>query len=204
MTTFTAGAQNTLPIWIFGNIRLGQQLPADERRRLRSCSRDDPPGRARPAADARDRHPAARRLRRLAAMADRDTRDLRRRRVARRRVRRDDGGAEPRDRGGDRGRPALRRGGRRRCGRGGEGRPARVARDDARRAVDAAAASWRDVIEENAEELAAIESANVGKPLAYARDEMPDHGRQHALLRGRGAHPRGQERGRVHARATRR
>ena len=24
---FTAGAQNTLPIWIFGNIRLGQQLP---------------------------------------------------------------------------------------------------------------------------------------------------------------------------------
>ena len=27
VTTFTAGAQNTLPIWIFGNIRLGQQLP---------------------------------------------------------------------------------------------------------------------------------------------------------------------------------
>ena len=27
MTTFTAGAQNTLPIWIFGHIRLGQQLP---------------------------------------------------------------------------------------------------------------------------------------------------------------------------------
>ena len=27
MTTFTAGAQNTLPIWIFGSIRLGQQLP---------------------------------------------------------------------------------------------------------------------------------------------------------------------------------
>jgi ABC-type polar amino acid transport system ATPase subunit len=26
-TTFTAGAQNTLPLWIFGNIRLGQQLP---------------------------------------------------------------------------------------------------------------------------------------------------------------------------------
>ena len=29
------------------------------------------------------------------------------------------------------------------------------------------------VLEENAEELAAIESANVGKPLAYARDEIP-------------------------------
>ena len=27
VTTFTAGASNTLPIWIFGNIRLGQQLP---------------------------------------------------------------------------------------------------------------------------------------------------------------------------------
>ena len=27
MTIFTAGAQNTLPIWIFGKIRLGQQLP---------------------------------------------------------------------------------------------------------------------------------------------------------------------------------
>jgi putative spermidine/putrescine transport system permease protein len=27
VTTFTAGVQNTLPLWIFGNIRLGQQLP---------------------------------------------------------------------------------------------------------------------------------------------------------------------------------
>jgi putative spermidine/putrescine transport system permease protein len=27
VTTFTAGAQNTLPLWIFGNIRLGQNLP---------------------------------------------------------------------------------------------------------------------------------------------------------------------------------
>jgi len=27
VTYFTAGAQNTLPIWIFGQIRLGQQLP---------------------------------------------------------------------------------------------------------------------------------------------------------------------------------
>jgi aminobutyraldehyde dehydrogenase len=30
-----------------------------------------------------------------------------------------------------------------------------------------------DVLDENAEELAEIESRNVGKPLAYARDEMP-------------------------------
>jgi ABC-type spermidine/putrescine transport system permease subunit II len=27
LTTFTAGAQNTLPLWIFGAIRLGQRLP---------------------------------------------------------------------------------------------------------------------------------------------------------------------------------
>jgi putative spermidine/putrescine transport system permease protein len=27
VTTFTAGVQNTLPIWIFGNIRIGQSLP---------------------------------------------------------------------------------------------------------------------------------------------------------------------------------
>ena len=27
VTTFTAGAANTLPLWIFGNIRLGQELP---------------------------------------------------------------------------------------------------------------------------------------------------------------------------------
>ena len=27
VTTFTAGAQKTLPIWILGKLRLGQQLP---------------------------------------------------------------------------------------------------------------------------------------------------------------------------------
>ena len=30
-----------------------------------------------------------------------------------------------------------------------------------------------DLIEENADELAALESKNVGKPLSYAKDEMP-------------------------------
>src|SRR2546430_13323854 len=37
-----------------------------------------------------------------------------------------------------------------------------------------------DAIEDNAEELAELESANVGKPLSYARDELPvsaDHPR---------------------------
>jgi 1-pyrroline dehydrogenase len=63
--------------------------------------------------------------------------------------------------------------------------------DDADRAVEAAKAAlpeWldatpaersellhklADVIEENADELAALESKNVGKPLSYAKDEMP-------------------------------
>jgi len=27
VTVFTSGAENTLPLWIFGAIRLGQQLP---------------------------------------------------------------------------------------------------------------------------------------------------------------------------------
>jgi putative spermidine/putrescine transport system permease protein len=27
VTTFTAGANNTLPLWILGNIRLGEELP---------------------------------------------------------------------------------------------------------------------------------------------------------------------------------
>jgi 1-pyrroline dehydrogenase len=63
--------------------------------------------------------------------------------------------------------------------------------EDAERAVEAAKAAlpeWleatpgersellhklADVIEENADELAALESKNVGKPLSYAKDEMP-------------------------------
>src|SRR5215467_446925 len=50
------------------------------------------------------------------------------------------------------------------------------------------------VLEDNADELAEIESANVGKPLAYARDELPimiDHMRFFAgaarLLEGKSA-----------------
>ena len=55
-----------------------------------------------------------------------------------------------------------------------------------------------DVIDDNAEELAQIESKNVGKPLLASRDEMPFSRRQPALLRRRGAQPRGQVGGRVH------
>ena len=55
-----------------------------------------------------------------------------------------------------------------------------------------------DVIEENAEELAQIESRNVGKPLMRRARRDAVRGRQPALLRGRGAQPRGQVGGRVH------
>ncbi len=54
-----------------------------------------------------------------------------------------------------------------------------------------------DVIDENAEELARLESRNVGKPWWVAVDEPRRHVGQPPLLRGRGAQPRGQGRGRV-------
>ena len=56
------------------------------------------------------------------------------------------------------------------------------------------------VLEENADELAAIESANVGKPLAYARDEVPVMVDNLRFFAGAARLPRGQERGGVHAR----
>ena len=61
-----------------------------------------------------------------------------------------------------------------------------------------------DVIDDNAEELAQIESRNVGKPLMASRDEMPFSRRQPPLLRRRGAQPRGQVARASTSRATRR
>ena len=60
VTTFTAGAQNTLPIWIFGQIRLGQQLPQVNVVVLPDPRCDDHPRRARAAPDARERDPSHR------------------------------------------------------------------------------------------------------------------------------------------------
>jgi len=57
VTTFTAGAQNTLPIWIFGQIRLGQQLPQVNVVVFLILSGDYRPRRARAAADAREWDP---------------------------------------------------------------------------------------------------------------------------------------------------
>ncbi len=97
----------------------------------------------------------------------------RRRRVGRRGRRRDDGGAEPVD----------RRGHRRRC------RAARRQTSSGRSTLRGDAwDEWRnktpkdrmelllklaDVIEENGDELWQLESLNVGKPMAIARDEIP-------------------------------
>ncbi len=60
VTTFTAGAQNTLPIWIFGNIRLGQQLPQVNVVVLFVIVVTRDPGRARAAPDPRHRACCAR------------------------------------------------------------------------------------------------------------------------------------------------
>ena len=94
----------------------------------------------------------------------------------------------------------------------------RCAAEDVDRAVDAAAKAlpeWldktpkdrselllelADVIDENAEELAQLESLNVGKPLMASRRRDAVLRRQPALLRRRGAQPRGQVGRRVHRR----
>ena len=60
VTTFTAGAQNTLPLWIFGNIRLGQTLPETNVVVLLVLAATILPGRSRAAAHARERDPAHR------------------------------------------------------------------------------------------------------------------------------------------------
>ena len=55
-----------------------------------------------------------------------------------------------------------------------------------------------DVLDENAEELAEIESRNVGKPLVLRARRDARLLRQPALLRGRRPDPRGPRRRRVH------
>ena len=57
-----------------------------------------------------------------------------------------------------------------------------------------------DVLEANAEELAEIESRNVGKPLSYARDEMPICVDNLRFFAGAARIARGALGGRVHAR----
>ena len=61
-----------------------------------------------------------------------------------------------------------------------------------------------DVMEEHGEELARLESLNVGKPMWIARDEIPVLRRQPALLRRRGPESGGQGGRRVRRAATRR
>ena len=95
-----------------------------------------------------------------------------RRRARGRRLRRDDGGDRARDRRDDRRGAALRRRGRRPRGRGGAGRcPEWLDKTPKERSE--LLHSLADVLDENAEELAQLESVNVGKPLMASRDEMP-------------------------------
>ncbi len=129
--------------------------------------------------------------------------------VHRRRVRgldvgRDDGGAEPGDRRGDRRGAARDRRGRRARGRRGEEGVGRVAGARRRRTAWSSSSKLADVIDENAEELARLESLNVGKPWWVAVDEPGVDVGQPPLLRRA---PRGTSRARPRpstSRATRR
>ena len=57
-----------------------------------------------------------------------------------------------------------------------------------------------DRIEHDADNLVAVESRNVGKPIGAAAEELPRAGRQPPLLRRRGPVPRRSRRRRVHGR----
>src|SRR2546430_7777782 len=52
-----------------------------------------------------------------------------------------------------------------------------------------------DAVEDNAEELAELESANVGKPLSYARDEMPGSAGNPRFFAGAARGPQGKSAG---------
>ena len=179
VTTFTAGAQNTLPIWIFGQIRLGQAAAAGERRRLRHPRVDDHPRRARPAPDARERDPAHRIGGTMtdkiliggSGPASGETMEVLNPATEETIARVPRCGAEDVD-------AAVAARARRRCRSGSTRR-----RASARRLLLGLA----DVLEENAEELAEIESRNVGKPLVVRPRRDAGVRRQPALLRGRGA-----------------
>ena len=186
VTTFTAGAEQTLPIWISRNLSRPNQLPIINvvasvvilisiipvyfAQRLTQEPRGIGGGRA-PAGPERRKLQA--RQRRPLEHDDHETPDLRRRRVDRRRRGRDHGGAEPGHRRGDRRGAAVQRRGRRPRRRGREGGARRSGSRRPRASAPSCCSSSRTSIDEHAEELAQLESQNVGKPIAAARDEPP-------------------------------
>ena len=114
--------------------------------------------------------------------------------------RRDDGGAEPGDRRDDR---RGARAGRRRTSTAPSRRRRRRCRSGSRRRRASAprcCSSSPTRSTSNAEELAELESRNVGKPLVVRARRDAGLRRQPPLLRRRGAHARGQVGRRVHAR----
>ena len=169
VTTFTAGAQNTLPIWIFGQIRLGQELPQVNVVVFVILAADDHPRRPRPAADPRERHPPHRGLGGNRDRPGHQT-DPRRRRMDGRGVGRDDGGAQPGDRGDDRARCRA------------------AAPRTSTRAVEAAKAALPDWLEttpgERAEVLLKLADLLDENAEELARDRVAQR-RQAALVRAR-------------------
>ena len=197
MTTFTAGAQNTLPIWIFGQIRLGQQLPEVNAIVFRDPAATIDPGRDRPAADAR--RAAILRTERLTEVDEHGSVTRNKNFVGGEWVDAVEGGtmevlnpatgetiAEvPRGTQAD---VDARR-------RGGEGGAARVARDDARRARRGAAEARRRRSTRTPRSSPQLESRNVGKPLSLrARRDAGVRPTTCASSPGAARHARGQER----------
>ena len=104
VTTFTAGAQTTLPIFILDNLRQGQQFPIVNVVAFVVILLTIVPGHDRAAAHERHRrrpprpgHRGHHRLRRTQMAVATVLQESRRRRARRLRRRRDDGGAEPGD-----------------------------------------------------------------------------------------------------------
>ena len=225
MTTFTSGAEQTLPIWILTNLSRPDQLPVvnvvavvrdpalDDPGYLATASRASALTRGRSASE--DRRSSSRRHGDEIGSPRGETRrfvDERDRGVQHKNFvggewvepsRADDGDRQPRDRRGDRRGPAGHAGGRRPRRRGGQEGASGVARDDARRAGRAAAqARRRDRREHRGAGAARV--AERRQAAVDRRDEMPVCADNLRFFAGRGAHARGPLGGRVHARATRR
>ena len=196
VTTFTAGAQNTLPIWILGNLRLGQQLPAGERRRLFRDSDDRDSRDDRAAPDARHGDPAKEVI--VSTTVSKHQNLI--------------GGEWVDASSGETMEvlnpstgeviaevPRASRRRRRPCGPGGEESPCRVARDHARRARrDAAQAGGRAGRARGRDRRARVAERRQAALVCEGRDS--GRNRQHPLLRRRRPRARRQVSRRVHAR----
>ena len=178
VTTFTAGAKNTLPIWIFGQIRLGQQLPQVNVVVFLVLAVTDHPRRARAATHPRERDPAHRIGERLTWQPL----DVLNPATGESIANVPNMSADEVDEVVERAKQAL---------------PEWLDATPGERAE--LLLKLADVIlADNAEELAQIESRNVGKPLMVSRDEMPFSADNLRFFAGAARNLEGKSRRRVH------